>query len=49
MKITGGHPQPSRRRQPKKHRYRHLIVNTWGELAATAADSSGAFTMSWNQ
>jgi hypothetical protein len=49
MKITGGHPQPSGRRQLQNHRYPQLIVITSGESAATAADSSGAFTMSWNQ
>jgi len=49
MKITGGHPQSSGRRPLQNYHYRQLIVITSGESAATAADSSGAFTMSWNQ
>jgi hypothetical protein len=49
MKITGGYPQPIGRRPLKNHCYRQLIVNTWGESAAAAADPSAAFTMTWNQ
>ncbi len=49
MKITGCHPQPSGRRQLQNHHYLQLIVITSGESTASAADSSGAFTMSWNQ
>jgi hypothetical protein len=49
MKITGDYPQPSGPPTLKDHHYRQLIVNTWGESAATVADSSGAFTMTWNQ
>jgi len=49
MKITGRHPQSTGRRQQQNYHYRQLIVITSVESAPTAADSSAAFTMSWNQ
>ncbi len=49
MKITGGHQQPSGRRLLRNHHYRQLIVNTPEKIAVSAADSSRAFTMAWNQ
>ena len=48
MKIAGGHRNYPACPTTEIHYHRQLIVITWTESAASAADSSGAFTMSWN-